>query len=908
MLRTDLAALLGHLNEYSRHGLEEAATLCLHQRGAEVTAAQLLYALLEQPLGDVRLLLAYTGVDVEALKRALSEDFVCDVVESGATPALSPLLVELLQEAWLLGTVELGQRQLRGGLLLLAALLNTHRYLPRSATRLLETVNRESLRAHFARLLVDSAESPNAAARTDGTAAPAIAEAADSALQRFGIDFTAQAAAGAIDPVLGRDREIELMVDIISRRRKNNPIVVGEAGVGKSALVEGLALRIVQGLVPTRLRGVALWGLDLGALQAGASVKGEFEKRLKAVIDEVKSSPTPIVLFIDEAHTMIGAGNAAGGSDAANLLKPALARGELRTVAATTWSEYKKYFEKDPALSRRFQLVKLEEPTPEQALPMLRGLRTVYERAHGVLIQDAALQAACTLSARYLSGRQLPDKAIDVLDTACARVATGLASPPRRLVSLDNALHALEAEREVVERDRAAGHSIEDGRLVALDQRRVALSAERAALEQAWQAQKALVERIGQLRAYGRADGEGAEDLAGPDTGDSVTEVTANDVGHKAEGGSARAAAVHESAAALPTTIADRTAALRDTVVALAELQKTGGLLHADVGPEQIAQVIADWTGIPMDSLSADRLERLRTLPQVLRTHVQGQDASIERIQRHLLTAMADLRRPGTPLGAFLLVGPSGVGKTETALRVAEHLFGGRQFLSVINLSEYQEKHTVSRLIGSPPGYVGFGEGGLLTEALRQKPYSVVLLDEVEKAHPDVLNLFYQVFDKGQLADGEGRIIDCRNALFFLTSNLGYDRSGVDLTECDDAQLRVELQRFLKPALLARMQVVRYGYLDEGVLRCIVEQRMKRLIAQFSDRYRAVLTVTEAAQNELKARCGLHSDGARMLDAVIDGELLPPLSLAVLGRVASREPIRQAHLHWNENAFEATVA
>ncbi|MDR0183465.1 type VI secretion system ATPase TssH [Lysobacter arvi] len=893
MLRTDLAALLGRLNDYCRHGLEEAGALCLRQRGAEVTVAQLLYTLIDQPLGDVRLLIAHAGTDVDALKRALSEDFIFEVVEDGATPAFSPLLVELMQEAWLIGSIELGESRLRGGLLLLAALLNPHRYLPRAATRLFESINRESLRTHFARLLADSAETPKASGSHHG-AASGIADGSPSALQRFGIDFTAQAADGAIDPVLGRGREIELMVDILSRRRKNNPIVVGEAGVGKSALVEGLALRIVRGQVPAKLRGVALWGLDLGALQAGASVKGEFEKRLKAVMDEVKSSPVPIVLFIDEAHTMIGAGNAAGGSDAANLLKPALARGELRTIAATTWSEYKKYFEKDPALSRRFQLVKLEEPTPEQALPMLRGLRTVYERSHGVLIQDAALQAACQLSARYLSGRQLPDKAIDVLDTACARVATGLASPPRRVAALDNALHAIQVEREVLERDRNAGHAIEVQRLEALAQQRLELTAERAALEGAWQEQKALVERIVQLREAATSEtpvGDGDEVVTGISSKRSE-EPSDNDI----------------AIASPSVTIADHATALRDAVATLAELQRTGGLLHADVGPEQVAQVIGDWTGIPVDSLSEDRLERLRTLPQVLGARIQGQDDAIVRVHRHLLTAMADLRRPGTPLGAFLLVGPSGVGKTETALQIAEHLFGGRQFLTVINLSEYQEKHTVSRLIGSPPGYVGFGEGGLLTEALRQKPYSVVLLDEVEKAHPDVLNLFYQVFDKGELTDGEGRLIDCKNALFFLTSNLGYDKTGSDLIECDEPTLRRELQRFFKPALLARMQVVRYRFLDEDVLGRIVEQRVKRLIAQFAERYRAELTVTQAAQAELRARCSLHTDGARLLDAVIDGELLPPLSLAVLNRVATRMLITQAELDWRDDAFEATVA
>ncbi|MFW4661425.1 AAA family ATPase [Pseudomonas aeruginosa] len=609
--------------------------------------------------------------------------------------------------------------------------------------------------------------------------------------------------------------------------------------------------------MPEPLRMVELWGLDLGALQAGASVKGEFEKRLKAVIDEVKGSSRPIILFIDEAHTLIGAGNTAGGSDAANLLKPALARGELRTIAATTWSEYKKYFEKDPALTRRFQLVKLEEPTPEQAVHILRGLRPIYEASHQVFIGDDALQASATLAGRYLSGRQLPDKAIDVLDTACARVASALAEPPRRLSAMENELNQIDAESAQVARDGRAGRAVAPGRLEALATARKDIEQSVVELRQAWERQKALVDEIVALRA--RDDVEGLSQV------------------------------------------------LAGKVAQLSELQRAGALLHADVGAEQIAQVIADWTGIPATTISSDQMARLDSLPGNLKGRVKGQDAALDVVYRRLLTALADLRRPGTPMGAFLLVGPSGVGKTETALAVADSLFGGEQFLTTINMSEYQEKFTVSRLLGAPPGYVGYGEGGVLTEAIRKQPYSVVLLDEVEKAHPEVLNVFYQAFDKGELADGEGRRIDCQNVLFFLTSNLGFDEGDNSLTDLDGDALRQRLMRFFKPALLARMQIVPYRYLDEEVLNEIIDSRLQRLRQQFRKRYDATLVVVDAARDELRARCARHQNGARMLDASIDGELLPPLSLAVLQRLSRGDKIQRAQVGWCDGKFAATL-
>ncbi|HCF9252350.1 TPA: type VI secretion system ATPase TssH [Pseudomonas aeruginosa] len=854
MITVDLAALFERLSPFCRQAMEEAGSLCIGQRGAEVTVAHLLTAFLEQPACDVRVTLADAGLSVDAVRHALSSAFADRDAGNSQYPSLSPLLVEVLQEAWLLSSVELGQPHIRSGAILLATLLNPARYLPLAAIQLFDGVNREALRKRFSVLLSASAEALEASTDSEASA-DKLGE--DSALARFGHDFTAQARDGRIDPVLCRDAEIDLMVDILSRRRKNNPIVVGDAGVGKSAVVEGLALRIVQGRVPEPLRMVELWGLDLGALQAGASVKGEFEKRLKAVIDEVKGSSRPIILFIDEAHTLIGAGNTAGGSDAANLLKPALARGELRTIAATTWSEYKKYFEKDPALTRRFQLVKLEEPTPEQAVHILRGLRPIYEASHQVFIGDDALQASATLAGRYLSGRQLPDKAIDVLDTACARVASALAEPPRRLSAMENELNQIDAESAQVARDGRAGRAVAPGRLEALATARKDIEQSVVELRQAWERQKALVDEIVALRA--RDDVEGLSQV------------------------------------------------LAGKVAQLSELQRAGALLHADVGAEQIAQVIADWTGIPATTISSDQMARLDSLPGNLKGRVKGQDAALDVVYRRLLTALADLRRPGTPMGAFLLVGPSGVGKTETALAVADSLFGGEQFLTTINMSEYQEKFTVSRLLGAPPGYVGYGEGGVLTEAIRKQPYSVVLLDEVEKAHPEVLNVFYQAFDKGELADGEGRRIDCQNVLFFLTSSLGFDEGDNSLTDLDGDALRQRLMRFFKPALLARMQIVPYRYLDEEVLNEIIDSRLQRLRQQFRKRYDATLVVVDAARDELRARCARHQNGARMLDASIDGELLPPLSLAVLQRLSRGDKIQRAQVGWCDGKFAATL-
>ncbi|WP_303287599.1 type VI secretion system ATPase TssH [Marinobacter sp. SS8-8] len=876
MIRVELPALIGRLNDMSRQALEASAALCISRQGAEITPAHLLFKLLETPFSDVRQILEHTGIDHQQLRPRVGDSLNGEAQTAEAYPSFSPLLVELVQDAWLLASAELGHTELRSGAVFLALLMNADRYLMPRVTQALADINREQLRKRFDQFTEGSAERPELNGQEPGQS---VAGADLDPLKRYATDFTKLAREEKLDPVVCRDAEIDQMIDILCRRRKNNPIVVGDAGVGKSAVVEGLALRIVTGDVPERLKQVELWTLDMGALQAGASVKGEFEKRLKGVIEAVKGSATPVILFIDEAHTLIGAGNSEGGFDAANLLKPALARGELRTIAATTWREYKKYFEKDPALSRRFQPVALDEPTPGEAVHILRGLRSVYEKAHRVLVADSALKAAAEMSARYLAGRQLPDKAIDVLDTACARVSLNLSTPPRRLSHVRSELQQLAMEQELLNRERALGQSVDSEREPALDQHIAELTAESHILEQRWNDQRELVARLVEIREQLLA-GEESE-LLNSDDQPAMDDEQCPDL--KSE-----AAAIEQE---------------------LTELQADEPLVHARVDARQVAEVIADWTGIPVNRMTTDELEKITHLPAYLQAHIKGQDTAIDCLHQHLLTARADLRRPGRPMGAFLLVGPSGVGKTETVVQLAELLYGGRQFLTTINMSEYQEKHTVSRLIGSPPGYVGFGEGGILTEAIRQKPYSVVLLDEVEKAHPEVLNLFYQAFDKGELADGEGRLIDCKNVVFFLTSNLGYQTiinyagSQASLEEA----LYPELASFFKPALLARMEVVPYLPLGEETLNRIVGDKLQRLADQIKVRYHTEVELEGGLIEAIRNRATRSENGARMLESIIEGELLPPVSLALLEKLAAREPVTKVTLGVEDARFTGMV-
>ncbi|EAM8573582.1 type VI secretion system ATPase TssH [Salmonella enterica subsp. enterica serovar Amsterdam] len=891
MIQIDLATLVKRLAPFAKQALEAAASECMSQQAAEITVSHVLIQMLATPRSDFRVIAERAEISGEELRQALTVENYATTRSSDSYPSFSPMLVEWLKEAWLLASAEMQQSELRGGVLLLALLHSPLRYLPPAAARLLTAINRDQLRQDFAQWTKESAES--VVLNADGQAASVIADTGDTLLGRYAKNMTDDARQGRLDPVLCRDNEIDLMIDILCRRRKNNPVVVGEAGVGKSALIEGLALRIIAGQVPDKLRDTDIMTLDLGALQAGASVKGEFEKRFKGLMAEVIQSPKPIILFIDEAHTLIGAGNQQGGLDISNLLKPALARGELKTIAATTWSEYKKYFEKDAALSRRFQLVKVSEPNAAEATIILRGLSAVYEQSHGVLIDDDALQAAATLSERYLSGRQLPDKAIDVLDTACARVAINLSSPPKQISALTTLRQQCEAEIRQLEREIRIGLRADTTRLTEVMAQYDETLSELAALEAAWRQQQTLVQEIIALRKglLDETDATGNEETATPET-----EAVGSD---------------DESVTAQPEAEPEMSPAARLAQLSaeLDALHHTQLLVSPHVDKKQIASVIAEWTGVPLNRLSQNEMSVITDLPQWLGDTIKGQALAIKHLHKHLLTARADLRRPGRPLGAFLLAGPSGVGKTETVLQLAELLYGGRQYLTTINMSEFQEKHTVSRLIGSPPGYVGYGEGGVLTEAIRQKPYSVVLLDEVEKAHPDVLNLFYQAFDKGEMADGEGRLIDCKNVVFFLTSNLGYQVivEHADNPEAMQEALYPVLADFFKPALLARMEVVPYLPLSKETLAVIIAGKLARLDNVLRARFGAEVVIEPEVTDEIMQRVTRAENGARMLESVIDGEMLPPLSLLLLQKMAANIAIARITLGVANGAFTADV-
>lgn len=882
MIQIDLATLVKRLNPFAKQALETAASECMSQQASEITVAHVLIQMLAIPLSDLRVITEKAEIQRDELRQTLTVENYATTRSSDSYPSFSPMLVEWLKEGWLLASAEMQQSELRGGVLLLALLHSPLRYIPPAAARLLTGINRDRLQQDFAQWTQESAES---VVLTNGHPGQhTVMSGEESLLARYAKNMTDDARQGKLDPVLCRDNEIDLMIDILCRRRKNNPVVVGEAGVGKSALIEGLALRIIAGRVPDKLKNTDIMTLDLGALQAGASVKGEFEKRFKGLMSEVIQSPVPVILFIDEAHTLIGAGNQQGGLDISNLLKPALARGELKTIAATTWSEYKKYFEKDAALSRRFQLVKVSEPNAAEATIILRGLSAVYEQSHGVLIDDEALQAAATLSERYLSGRQLPDKAIDVLDTACARVAINLSSPPKQISALTTTCHQFDAEIRQLEREIRIGLRTDRVRLDDVHAQYETAQAELQALDAAWHQQQSLVQQIIALRKRLLEDISASKEAAG--------ETTTED------------APPSPLQPDIPLT--ERLAAL---MAELDTLHNTQLLVSPHVDKKQIAAVIAEWTGVPLNRLSQNEMSVITDLPLWLGDTIKGQELAIQYLHKHLLTARADLRRPGRPLGAFLLAGPSGVGKTETVLQLAELLYGGRQYLTTINMSEFQEKHTVSRLIGSPPGYVGYGEGGVLTEAIRQKPYSVVLLDEVEKAHPDVLNLFYQAFDKGEMADGEGRLIDCKNIVFFLTSNLGYQ---VIVEHADNPEVMHDalwpvLADFFKPALLARMEVVPYLPLSRETLATIIAGKLTRLDNVLRTRFNAEVVIAQGVTDEIMQRVTRAENGARMLESVIDGEMLPPLSLLLLQKMAANTAISRITLDVQNGAFTADI-
>ncbi len=874
-MTTNLKALIAKLDTTCRGALEGAAGLCLSRTHYDVEIEHLLFKLIEAPDTDLARILRHFEINPSRVTRDLTR--ALDRLKTGnaRTPSFSPRLPRLFEQAWSLASIDYGEHRVRSGHLLLALLTDQDtRRLTRDLSQELKNISIETLQENLPALVAGSAEDkelgPSMTA-AEGATPAARPGSKTPGLDQFTIDLTSRAKKGEIDPVLCRDFEIRQVVDILTRRRQNNPILTGEAGVGKTAVVEGFALKIVQGDVPPPLRNILLRVLDMGLLQAGAGIKGEFENRLKSVIAEVKASTQPVILFIDEAHTMIGAGGQAGQSDAANLLKPALARGELRTIAATTWAEYKKYFEKDPALARRFQVVKVEEPTEEQAVIMMRGITASLENHHKVRILDEAVEASVELSHRYISGRQLPDKCVSVLDTACARLALSqTATPPqvedcqRRIAHLDTQILALQREEAV-----GAGRAEDIAELVAEKEK---AGCELTRLMERWEKERSLVGRLRELREQlesqlVKTDGHGAKRLSPQEIGKLREEMS----GLNAE---------------------------------LANSQGETPLMQVCVDAQTVAEVISGWTGIPAGKMMADEIHTVLALHQRLGERVIGQDHALVSIGQRIRTARANLTDPRRPIGVFMLVGPSGVGKTETALALADTLYGGERNLVTINMSEYQEAHTVSGLKGSPPGYVGYGEGGVLTEAVRRKPYCVVLLDEVEKAHPDVMELFFQVFDKGTLEDGEGREIDFKNTVILLTSNAGTDTV---MKLCADPEtqpdsialaeaLRPDLLKFFKPAFLGRLIVVPYFPITDQVLRQIIKLQLGRIQKRMEENHRAEMTYDEALVQEIAGRCREVESGARNVDHILTRSLLPEISEEILSRMARAESLNSVHV------------
>jgi len=853
----NLKTLIGKLNGATRTAATRAANICVGLGHYEVDIEHLFLALLEQPDCDVVVAARACGISLAALESDLRREVAGFAGGSARTPVFSKHLPTLLEHAWLIASLGTdGPNTIRSGHLLLALLTEPSlAQLARRGSPLFADFPLERLKHEFDKLTHGSAEAATPASRmTQGQGQggdpvgelQAQADGKTPALDQFTTCLTGRAREGKVDPVIGRDPEIRQAIDILMRRRQNNPILTGEAGVGKTAVVEGLALRIVQGDVPEVLRGVEIHTLDMGLLQAGASVKGEFENRLKNVIDEVKKSPHAIILFIDEAHTMIGAGGTAGQNDAANLLKPALARGELRTIAATTWSEYKKYFEKDAALARRFQVIKVEEPDEETACAMLRAMAPLMEEHFGVRVYDEAIVEAVRLSHRYISGRQLPDKAISVLDTACAKVALGQSATPALLETCIRRIERIDAQIGALEREQSAGGEHAARLMVLRGERMVALT-EQERLIARWEQERSLTADIARLRAELEAAG-----------GDPL--------------------------------------ALRAAVDALRTLQGEAPLVPVQVDGNTVAGIVAAWTGIPLGRMVKDEIRTVLQLQPLLEERILGQSHAIAAVAQRVRTARANLDDPNKPKGVFLFVGTSGVGKTETALALADLLYGGERKLVTINMSEYQEAHSVSGLKGSPPGYVGYGEGGVLTEAVRRNPYSVVLLDEVEKAHPDVLELFFQVFDKGVLDDAEGRQIDFRNTIIILTSNTAsstmmaacLNKSGSDLPKPDallDA-IRPQLVKQFKPAFLGRLAVVPFYPISDPVLANIIRLKLTRIGQRVLANHGAVFEYDEALVNAVLARCTEVDSGARNVDTILNGSMLPEIADTVLAKMA----------------------
>lgn len=878
MAQVNLKSLVGRLDDTCRKALESAAGLCLSRTHYNVEVEHWLAKLLEAPSTDLALILARFEIDPARLQADLLRAIDRFKTGNARPPALAPSIVDLAREGWLIASLEFGASSTRSGHLLLALLADDT--LARQAHELsaqFEKVSEEALRKDFARITEKSGENAEAQTRSStgagAGASGAPPRAGEGALEQFTIDLTARAKSGEIDPVLGRESEIRQVIDILLRRRQNNPILTGEPGVGKTAVAEGFALKVVAGEVPPAMRNVTVRSLDLQLLQAGAGIKGEFENRLKNVISEVKASPIPIILFIDEAHTLIGAGGQSGQGDAANLLKPALARGELRTIAATTWAEYKKYFERDAALARRFQVVKVEEPTEDTAIQIMRGLVATLEKHHKVRILDEAVVDSVRLSKRYLAGRQLPDKSVSLLDTACARVALSQSATPAQLEDCERRKRQLDTTLGMLEREQLARevHTDAIGKARA---EREAVEAEMAALKMRWSAEQELAKQIQATR------GELERELLKPAPG-ATPPPPLSDVQRK------------ELRAKLATLEAE-----------MKKLQGEAPLVLPAVDAQAVAEVLSNWTGIPVGRMVSDQIKTVLTLKEQLATRVVGQDHALDALAQAIRTSRANLADPRKPIGVFMLVGTSGVGKTETAIALAELLYGGEQNMTTINMSEFKEEHKVSLLMGSPPGYVGYGEGGVLTEAVRRKPYSVVLLDELEKAHSGVQDVFYQVFDKGSMKDGEGRDIDFRNTVIVMTTNAGTDTImalHADPTTMPDAEglgdaLRPELLKWFKPAFLGRTTILPYFPLSDSVMRSIIELKLGKIVRRVREHYGAPMTYSKELVDAIGARCTEVATGARNVDHILSRTLQPEMAKEFLARMADGQTIQRVHV------------
>jgi len=876
----DIRTLLSKLNPECKRALEKAAELCVQQTHYNVDVEHLLFKLIEADAPDATLILPHFDIKKDVILAQLQSAMDRFKRGNGRTPSLSPQLAPLFQEAWLLSSMLLGEQQVRCGTLILALLEvdSLRGALIESAPGLLQ-IPRETLRKGLADLLAKSGEDAGGAVRASATQSDAPAQASGlqmptarrgahstPSLDLYTVDMTEQARRGQIDPIRGRDAEIRQIIDVLLRRRQNNPILTGEAGVGKTAVVEGFAQRVVRGEVPPSLQNVSVRSLDLALLQAGAGVKGEFENRLKSVIAEVKSSLVPIVLFIDEAHQLIGAGGAEGQGDAANLLKPALARGELRTIAATTWAEYKKYVERDPALARRFQVVKIDEPTEDVAIDMLRGMVATLEKHHGVEIVDDAVRDAVKLSHRYISGRQLPDKAISVLDTACARVAIGQNGIPPEIESLTREITSAENQLRIFRHEEATGRDHSHA-IASLTQELQKHKQHQRRLSEKLQEEKNAVAEIVALR---KRIADGLTEDGSPQANEENDWMSAT---------------------------------LNRLEKGLDAIQSDEPMIPVCVDSGVVAAVISGWTGIPVGKMLADELHTVLNLKEKLAERVVGQDPALDAIARRVRTSRADLDDPGKPVGVFMLVGPSGVGKTETAFALADMIYGGDRNMVTVNMSEFQEAHTVSSLKGAPPGYVGYGRGGVLTEAVRRRPYSVVLLDEMEKAHPDVLELFFQVFDKGVMEDGEGVQIDFKNTLILLTSNAAQD---VITDACEGGRrphadvllerLRPILTKQFSPAFLGRLVIVPYYPLGDEQIRAIVKLKLNKLAQRFERNHKAHFTWNDAVEHAISARCTEVDSGARNVDHILSHAVLPELSRLVLERMAMSDTFDAVHM------------